>query len=146
MATLAAVTRMAAIDTYADALDCLLRLGLVARLKSGELVPNPAPPSVWNALALPHEQASQIRLQALASDYQHLEGDLLHVLRWGPPDGLVATPGRIAIRLSLSSADVIATLRLLELRGFLRVAPDIDHVDSQTEVTIRATVEPLNRA
>jgi hypothetical protein len=139
LAALAAAADLPALVTYADALACLLRLGLLARCQSGELVPNPVPTPAWTALRLSDARVLELRMQALASEYSHLEPDLEHVVRWAPDDGLVTTPERIAVRLALPTDDVIATIRLLVLRGTCTVSPDLEQVGAMTVVRLTRT-------
>ncbi|HEX8003074.1 MAG TPA: hypothetical protein VF519_10315 [Mycobacteriales bacterium] len=128
----AAAAGLAAVATFGDALEALERLGLVARGAGGGLVPNPAPPASWDVLGLPAERAAAARVQSLRRRYQHLQGDVLRLLAWGP---LRATPRRIAVRLALRPEDVVGALRLVAATGDATVAPDPDDLDTAVTVT-----------
>lgn len=145
--TLARVTGLPEVATFADAFTCLLRLGLLARCDtpSGErLVPNPAPEPVAPLLTLSSAvlRERSVRL-APHIDVSYLDGDLATLARWSP-NGLVTTPRAIAVRLSLPSEDLVEALRL---RALVRPgALDVDPLEIGPDTTITLREAPRAQA
>ncbi len=136
---MAAATGMPSIDTFRDALEFLERLGLIGRqhgVNGGHLVLNPAPRPVWEVLELSPASERGLRTQGLWSDYQYLENDLEHLLRWAPNQRLVTTPERIAVRLSVGVDDILGGLQLLDILDRVSVHPKADARTRMGTVTI----------
>ena len=130
---LGAAAGLPEVATFADALEVMERLRLVARTSDGLLLPNPTPPAVWDVLDLPEEWERGIRTSVLRDQHMYLEGDVLRLVAWGP---LTATPRRIAVRLALRTDDVLAALRLVAHTGIVTVEPAVDEADADTVLTV----------
>jgi hypothetical protein len=140
---LAAAAGMASIDTFADMAAAMRALGLLTEWQtSGKtlLVPNAAPPPIWEALPNATDELVHFwKLRALAADFGSLEGDIQHLLRWTPERTLTATLTRIAVRLGVSVGHVSGVLQLLEMRGQITVTPSPDPAESAAPITLAAT-------
>jgi hypothetical protein len=129
------------LNTYRDALDALLNLGLLATLPrpASRLVSNPAPPAAWDTLhPLPLPETA-VRASALSA-YGHLARDIEHLVAWAPDRVLRASPLTIAVRLAVPVPELIGALRLLVLRGYRLEPPDLDALDPAAPISI--TTEP----
>jgi hypothetical protein len=140
---LAAAAGMASIDTFADMAAAMRALGLLTEWQtSGKtlLVPNAAPPPIWEALPNATDELVHFwKLRALAADFGSLEGDIQHLLRWTPERTLTATLTRIAVRLGVSVGHVSGVLQLSEMRGQITVTPSPDPEESAAPITLAAT-------
>lgn len=130
---------MPALNTFDDALQCLLRLGVLVRggtAVDSPLLPSPAPPAAWDTLAPNDAQRRHWQLMALQYRYAPLTDDIAHLLRWAPPP-LTASSRQMAVRLSLSPHDVLGAVRLQVMRGAL--ASDVDLSQATVDTPLRLT-------
>lgn len=139
LAALAAAAGLAAVETFADALECLVRLGLVARVdgpEPGLLVPNPVPRPAWDVVTQARGSGGLLR-QAVRYEFGTYGMDLDHLLRWAPGGVLTTTPRRVAVRLALRAEDVVGAVRYVVAHGTAEATPDADGIDADTTVTLR---------
>lgn len=141
LARLAEVAGMSALTTVGDLLTALLRLGLLARYPASDddyVTPNPSPRHVWEAVDLPDDMAAQLRIQALRQDYEAIQWDLMHLLRWAPNHVLRARPRQIAIRLAVPVADVLGGFQLLQAQGrWIDADTDLNSLRADEELIVR---------
>ena len=136
---LARAAKLPGIETFGDALTALERLGLLARLDGGRIVPNPAPAPVWELVPLSPEARAGLETQALRAEFSSFEGDIEHVVRWCDGE-LITTPRTIATRLAIHPDDVRGAMRLLRsTRRDVSLDPE-GPTDPDREVTIRTGV------
>jgi len=129
---LAAAAEMGSVATFGDALTCLQRLGLLATWRTPDaelLVPTGAPRPVWEVLAVSAKEERRLRVQALASDFDYLVDDILHVLEWAPEHRVTITPQRLGVRLAVSADDIVRALQLAVLLEKIAVEGDLDQGD-----------------
>lgn len=110
--------------TIRDLLDALVDIGLLlpVRTRRGTvLVPNPEPDPVWEQVALDGVRLAAVRKSAVGHLADGVATDVINLLRWVGPEGLVTSPRRIAIRLALSSIAVAHALDSLSQTGQLQV-------------------------
>jgi hypothetical protein len=140
LATLATAAQLTQLVNVADLIVATRRLGLLTTIDDGtdRVVPNPAPMPAWERLPLTSMMAQALQRQGLWADFNDIQWDLYHVIRWAPDGVLRARPGQVAVRLAVPADDVVGGLQLLAAEGRIRTEMDLSTVaaDDLVEVSL----------
>lgn len=136
LADLASAADLTDISTFGDLLVAMERFGLLGRLGDDRLVPNPAPPLIWDVLGRSDADAHPWRLGVAMTQERSTQSDVLHLLRWAAEGTLRASPLRMALRLARPVQQVLDALRALQLLDRIQVDQPLDGIDPSQLIRI----------
>lgn len=138
LTALARMSGRATIETFGDVLAAMLDVGLLAVTEGhhpGRLVPNPAPPAIWD---LDPQTAADPRTR-LWAEHRHQLGavtEINHLVRWAPGRRLTTRPLDIAVRLSAAVSWVIGGIRFLPAFDWVHLVDPVEELTPRTEITL----------
>jgi hypothetical protein len=128
-------------QTLADLWVLMIDLGMVAPTESGLFVASAGVRAVFDEPGLPAELLEKIRASQRVTPQSpgvsYVVGDIRHLLGWASEGTLAITPARIAHRLDVDVALVLAALASEEFAGRGTIESDTDTIAADTVVTVR---------
>lgn len=147
LALVAAGAGISEITVVGHLIQALVNLGLLLPIhRKGQelLVPNACPGMVWDVLDISEQARDSIRVQIGYADFRHVAADIDNMLLWAPSQILTTTPRRLAIRLAVTSDEVLGAFELLDLTDrarHVRIAGGPDRPEDGPLDVVDATFE-----